>query len=171
MVIKLDMQHVILPINMWKRPFHFLFMTNTPCHSMFQLLSILLPPIISMIHINLAMSILIISKAHMRELPMLLGMTLMQQTCNMSVMDHSKHSDCGTYNSRNKLISHQRFGPEVNQPQQEVTYTVRAAGSSTHGAGSVGSVCMHTSHTRVPVIVISSFESMIIEANSTSRLF
>ena len=66
MVIKLDMQHVILPINMWKRPFHFLFMTNTPCHSMFQLLSILLSPIISMIHINLAMPILIISKAHMR---------------------------------------------------------------------------------------------------------
>jgi len=49
-----------------------------------------------MIHINLAMSILIISKAQTRELPMLLGMTWMQQTCNMSGI--------------NKLISHQQFG-------------------------------------------------------------
>jgi len=107
-----------------------------------------------MIHINLAMSILIISKAQTRELPMLLGMTWMQQTCNMSGI--------------NKLISHQQFGLWGISPSRKLHTPFMQLAAAQVLARWV--LCMHTSYTRVPVIAISSSESMIVEANSTDRL-
>uniref|UniRef100_A0A0A9DLE0 Uncharacterized protein n=1 Tax=Arundo donax TaxID=35708 RepID=A0A0A9DLE0_ARUDO len=61
MSIKLDMKHMVnclLLISMCKRPCHVLSMPNTPCQSMFQLLFILLVPVmmlIKMTRINLVM--------------------------------------------------------------------------------------------------------------------
>nr|TKW00965.1 hypothetical protein SEVIR_8G147400v2 [Setaria viridis] len=105
------------------------------CHVPTTGLSILLPPIIRMIHIILAMPILIINKAHTR-----------------GVMDpHSKQSDCCTWNSHDKLTSRQRLG---------------SCGESAPAA----SYLQCHSCTRVPVIAVSSSESMIVEANSTATL-